>query len=81
MSKYDPLWVYLEDKGEEDYKLTFCKIEKILGFKIDHSFLTYKKIRKLRLRRRENFDERQNRGIYKTIELSAIFSITQPLLW
>lgn len=43
MSKYDPLWVYLEDKGEEDYKLTFCEIEKILGFKIDHSFLTYKK--------------------------------------
>lgn len=43
MSKYDPLWVYLENKGEEDYKLTFCEIEKILGFKIDHSFLTYKK--------------------------------------
>ncbi len=43
MSKYNPLWVYLEDKGEEDYKLTFCEIEKILGFKIDHSFLTYKK--------------------------------------
>lgn len=43
MSKYNPLWVYLEDKGEEDYKLTFYEIEKILGFKIDHSFLTNKK--------------------------------------
>ncbi len=43
MSKYNPLWVYLEDKGEEDCKLTFDEIEKVLGFKIDHSFLTYKK--------------------------------------
>lgn len=43
MSKYGPLWVYLKENGEENYKLTFCEIEKILGFKIDHSFLTYKK--------------------------------------
>ena len=43
MSKYDPLWVYLKENGEENYKLTFDEIEKVLGFKIDHSFLTYKK--------------------------------------
>ncbi len=43
MSKYNPLWVYLKENGEENYKLTFDEIEKVLGFKIDHSFLTYKK--------------------------------------
>lgn len=43
MSKYNPLWVYLKENGEENYKLTFDEIEKILGFKIDHSFLTNKK--------------------------------------
>ena len=43
MSKYDPLWFYLKEKDEENCKLTFAEIEKILGFKIDHSFLMYKK--------------------------------------
>ena len=43
MSKYDPLWIYLKEKGEESYKLSFDEVEKILGYKIDHSFLTYKK--------------------------------------
>ena len=43
MSKYKPLWVYLKENGEENYKLTFDEIQKVLGFKIDHSFLTYKK--------------------------------------
>lgn len=43
MSKYDPLWVYLKENGEENYKLIFDEIEKVLGFKIDHSFLTNKK--------------------------------------
>lgn len=43
MSKYNPLWVYLKENGEENYKLTFDEIQKVLGFKIDHSFLTYKK--------------------------------------
>ena len=43
LSKYNPLWLYLKENGEENYKLTFDEIEKNLGFKIDHSFLTYKK--------------------------------------
>lgn len=43
MSKYNPLWVYLKENGEENYKLIFDEIEKVLGFKIDHSFLTNKK--------------------------------------
>lgn len=43
MSKYDPLWFYLKEKDEENCKLTFAEIEKILGFKIDHAFLMNKK--------------------------------------
>lgn len=43
MSKYAPLWKYLKDNKKEEYKLTYEEIENILGFPIDHSFLTYKK--------------------------------------
>lgn len=43
MSKYDPLWKYIQENGTERFRLTFAEIEEILGFPIDHSFLTYKK--------------------------------------
>ena len=43
MSKYEPLWDYLVNNKKENYKLTYEEIKKILGFDIDHSFLTYKK--------------------------------------
>lgn len=43
MSKYDPLWHYLKSHQKSGYQLSFGEIEKILGFKIDHSFLTYKR--------------------------------------
>ena len=43
MSKYEPLWKYLKGNNKEDYKLSYEAIKEILGFKIDHSFLTYKK--------------------------------------
>ncbi len=43
MSKYEPLWKYLKDNKEEQYKLTYEDIKNILGFNIDHSFLKYKK--------------------------------------
>ncbi len=48
MSKYEPLWVYLkennsENNSEKNIKLTYEEIKNILGFDIDHSFLTYKK--------------------------------------
>jgi len=43
MSKYKPLWKYIKDNGNDDYKLSFDEIRNILGFEIDHSFLTYKK--------------------------------------
>lgn len=43
MSKYVPLWNYLKENNNEKYKLTFEEIKCILGFEIEHSFLTSKK--------------------------------------
>lgn len=43
MSKYEPLWKYLKENNIDNYKITFEEIKNILGFEIDHSFLTYKK--------------------------------------
>lgn len=43
MSKYKPLWKYLKDNNKENYKLSYEEIKNIIGFEIDHSFLTYKK--------------------------------------
>ncbi len=43
MSKYEPLWKYLKENNKENYKLSYGEIKNILGFDIDHSFLTYKK--------------------------------------
>lgn len=43
MSKYAPLWVWIKENGRDRFKLSYAEIEKIIGFPIDHSFLTYKK--------------------------------------
>ena len=43
MSKYEPRWKHLKTNGSPALKLTFEEIKTILGFDIDHSFLTYKK--------------------------------------
>lgn len=43
MSKYEPLWKYLKENNKDSYKLSYSEIKNILGFDIDHSFLTYKK--------------------------------------
>lgn len=43
MSKYQLLWEYLKNNKRAFYQLTYEEIENILGFPIDHSFLTYKK--------------------------------------
>lgn len=43
MCKYEVLWNYIKDNNEESYTLTFAEVEKLLGFKLDHSFLNYKK--------------------------------------
>ncbi len=43
MSKYQPLWEYIKNKNTYPLKLSFKIIASILGFPIDHAFLTYKK--------------------------------------
>lgn len=43
MSKYEKLWEYIGKSDKEKLEISFEKIEEILGFPIDHSFLTYKK--------------------------------------
>lgn len=43
MSKYDSLWKYLNESGNDQIKLSFEEVRKITGFEIDHSFLNYKK--------------------------------------
>ena len=43
MSKYEPLWEYVKENNKDYYKLSYEEIRNILGFEIDHSFLTYKK--------------------------------------
>ena len=42
MSKYEPLWKYLKENDKENYKISYEEIKNILGFSIDHSFLSYK---------------------------------------
>ncbi|TGY66908.1 hypothetical protein [Dubosiella muris] len=43
MSKYDPLWHWIQERETPDFVLEFDEIGKILGFPLDHSFLTFKK--------------------------------------
>lgn len=43
MSKYEPLWQYLKIHGQDKYVLSYNDIRNILGFDLDHAFLTYKK--------------------------------------
>ncbi len=43
MSKYQPLWEYVAGVDTYPLKLNFDDIATVLGFPIDHAFLTYKK--------------------------------------
>ena len=43
MSKYEPLWKWIQNNGTDSFQLAYAEIENILGFPIDHSFLTFKK--------------------------------------
>lgn len=43
MSKYKSLWEYIANRETFPLELSFEHIEEILGFPIDHSFLSYKK--------------------------------------
>ena len=41
MSKYQPLWQFVAEN--ERLEITFEKAQKVLGFALDHSFLSFKK--------------------------------------
>lgn len=43
MSKYEPLWQWIVANKKEDFTLTYAEMEAVLGFPVDHSFLTFKK--------------------------------------
>lgn len=43
MSKYRSLWEYVAKINTFPLKMSFDEIRSVLGFSIDHSFLTYKK--------------------------------------
>lgn len=43
MSKYQPLWEHIQAIDAEKLTLSYSELQAILGFPIDHSFLTYKK--------------------------------------
>ena len=43
MSKYESLWKFLAENGNDCSRLSFEQIKEILGFSIDHSFLNYKR--------------------------------------
>lgn len=43
MSKYQPLLEYIKNNSGDFVKLSYEEIKDVLGFNIDHSFLTYKK--------------------------------------
>lgn len=43
MSKYKVLWEYIKENDKDEYKLSYESLENILDFKLDLSFLTYKK--------------------------------------
>lgn len=43
MSKYDELWKWIAENGQDRFKLSYAQIQEIAGVPIDHSFLKYKK--------------------------------------
>ncbi len=43
MSKYNALWEYIQRNGSPSIILSFTEIGDLVGIKIDHSFLKYKK--------------------------------------
>lgn len=43
MNKYNQLWKWIQENGEDRLELSFAEIERIAGVPIDHSFLKYKK--------------------------------------
>ena len=43
MQQFQPLWEFINAQNRTECKLSFDSIESILGFPLDHSFLSAKK--------------------------------------
>ena len=43
LSKYDGLWRWISENGQNHFKLTYTQIKELAGVPIDHSFLSFKK--------------------------------------
>lgn len=43
MSKYDALWAYVSNSGQQTLTMTFEQIAEVAGVAVDRSLLTYKK--------------------------------------
>lgn len=43
MDKYEPLWNCIKEQNQDSLRMSFDEIRDVLGFEIDHSFLTFKK--------------------------------------
>lgn len=43
MSKYDALWAYVSNSGQQTLTMTFEQIAELTDVAIDHSLLTYKR--------------------------------------
>ena len=83
MSKYDPLWKNIRETGTEKDVLTFSEIKDILGFEIDHSFLTYKKelkeygyeIIKISLKDKKVFYKKFSNRVPRKLTFSDFFEV------
>ena len=58
MSKYDGLWKWIAESGQDKLILTFERIEELAGVPMDHSFLKYKKELSDYGYQTENFNEK-----------------------
>lgn len=43
MSRYDALWAWIAQNGTDRFTLSFADIERIVGFPLNHAFLSCKK--------------------------------------
>lgn len=43
MSKYQPLWEYVQKQDAPSLRMTFDEIQAVAGIPIDHAFLRHKK--------------------------------------
>lgn len=61
MSKYDPLWDFVQSRQESSFKLTFEDIQCIVGMPKDHSFLKCKRSLRTTDMRSEKYQRKSRR--------------------